>query len=325
MLLVTGATGFLGAELARQLISKGTRFRATKRSGSFIPPDLIHENIEWVDADMLNYFELEKAFQGITRVYHCAATISFQSSESKGIIQNNKEGTAHIVNLCLDNNIERLLHVSSITALGEPKKNEFVTERTIWQYDGTQQGYSISKHESEMEVWRGIAEGLNAVIVNPSVIIGTDTHRNKSKRLFDTIKKGLRFYTDGNCALVDVRDVAAAMILLMNEPTIKNERFIVNAANISFVDLFRIIANGFNVPAPTLRARQWMINIAWRSAALLSFFTGKRFALTKETALASAKKHRYSSDKFNEQFPDFRFIPIAESIKEIIGQHKEGV
>lgn len=317
MLLVTGATGFLGSELARQLLKEGTTFRATKRHNSFIPPDLIHENIEWVDADILDFFALERAFQGVTKVFHCAAFLSFQSTEGKDVIRTNREGTAHIVNLCLDNNIEKLIHVSSIAALGEAKNHQAVTEKAIWQYDGSQQAYSISKYESEMEVWRGIAEGLNAIIVNPSVIIGKDTRTNGSIQLFNEVKKGLKFYTEGSCAFVDVSDVAKSMILLMNSTSLVNERFIINSENLSYIDFFRLVAKGYSVKPPHIHAKKWMISLGWRLARLASLFTGKKYSLTKETASSASKRMNYSAEKFLKYFPDFKFRPLKESIAEI--------
>ncbi|ULT28722.1 NAD-dependent epimerase/dehydratase family protein [Sphingobacterium sp. E70] len=172
MILITGGTGFLGSTLIKQLIDQGIDVIATKRAQSIIPTSLLSSSlIQWVDADINDYFELEDALEGVTKVYHCAALVSYQKKDAKSHFKVNVEGTANIVNLCLEKNI-RLLHVSSIAALGTNKDNLPVSEKDHWEHSPTTSNYSLSKYQAEMEVWRGITEGLNAVIVNPSVILG---------------------------------------------------------------------------------------------------------------------------------------------------------
>ncbi|HEX8376194.1 MAG TPA: NAD-dependent epimerase/dehydratase family protein [Pedobacter sp.] len=317
MILVTGATGFLGSELVKQLLKNGKSVRAIKRSSSQIPSILMDENtIEWVEADVLDYFALEKAFQGISKVYHCAALLSFSAEDKKKQLRINKEGTYNLVNLCLENNIEKLIHVSSVAALGEPKNGLPVTEKNQWEFDGSQQGYSISKYESEMEVWRAIAEGLNAVIVNPSIIIGSSAGTKASGQIFETVRKGLKFFTNGSNGFVDVKDVVKAMILLM-ESDITAERFILNAENLSMKAVFTEAAHSYQISPPSLEVKPWLMNIGWRSAGFLSLFNGKKYGLTRDTAQNAFKKISYSSDKFLSHFPDFTFKSIKTSIKEI--------
>ncbi len=320
MILVTGATGFLGSELVRQLHLQGKKVKALKRRTSTIPQILEGmTGVEWAEADMLDYFSLERAFEGISHVYHCAATISFQPADKKKMLRVNEEGTAHIVDLCLEKGIEKLVHVSSVAALGEAKPHEQITEKTFWEFDGKQGGYSISKYESEMEVWRGIAEGLCAVIVNPSIIIGKNAGDSGSGQIFETVRNGLRFYTDGTCGMVAVEDVVRAMILLMDSD-IQSERYILNAENITFREVFEEAAKAYKVQAPSIKAGRWLTGIGWRLASLVSAISGKEFGLTKETARSSRKKTDFSSEKFLKLFPDFRFKPVKESIREICTQ-----
>lgn len=317
MILVTGATGFLGSELVKQLLESGEKVRALKRKTSVIPVILQNErSLEWFDADILDYFALENAFEGISHVYHCAALLSFATEDKKQQLKINKEGTYHIVNLCTANNVDKLLHVSSVAALGQTKHNQPITEKEQWEYDGTQQGYSISKYESEMEVWRAIAEGLNAVIVNPSIIIGKNSGVGGSGQLFETVRKGLKFYTSGSNGFVDVEDVAKAMILIMKSD-INAERFVLNAENWDLKDLFTEAAKEFNISPPAIKVKPWMMSIAWRGGELLSLLNGKKYGLTKDTARNAFKKMKYSDAKFREYFPDFSYKPIKTSIKEI--------
>lgn len=317
MILVTGATGFLGSELVKQLTDQGFVVRALKRETSTIPTHLANiQSIEWVNADITDYFALEQAFEGISKVYHCAALLSFSAEDKKAQLKINHEGTYHIVNLCRDKNIEKLVHVSSVAALGNAKAEQLTSEKNSWIFDGTQQGYSISKYESEMEVWRAIAEGLNAVIVNPSIIIGRNAGKKGSGQLFETVRKGLKFYTSGSNGFIDVEDVAKAMILLM-ENNVTGEGFILNAENRSLKDIFSEAAKAFNKPAPSIKATRWMMGWGWRAAEILSSLNGKKYGLTKDTARNAFKKTSYTSAKFLNHFPDFKFKPINTSIKEI--------
>lgn len=316
MILVTGATGFLGSELIRQLSKSGRRVRALKRASSVTPEILKELDIEWVNGDLLDYFSLESAFNGITHVYHCAAQVSFDPAYKKHVLKTNQEGTYHVVNLCLDNHVEKLVHVSSVAALGEARHDAEITEQTHWEFNGKQHGYSISKYESEMEVWRAIAEGLNAVIVNPSVIIGANAGRAGSGQIFDMVQRGLRFYTRGSLGVVDVEDVAKAMILLMDSE-LNAERYILNAENITSRQLFIQSSECFGIKAPNIEAKPWLMEIGWRAAGLLSLFTGKNYALTRDSARSSLRQHQYSSQKFLAAFPQFKYKPIGITIQEI--------
>lgn len=313
MILVTGATGFLGAELILQLTRKGTRVRALKRTGSVIPGIIGDEPlIEWVLADINDLATLEQAFEGITHVYHCAAMVSFNPKDKEQLLKINIEGTGNIVNLCQEKGA-RLLHVSSVAALGNPRKGmKFITEEDYWEYDARVHSYAISKYEGEMEVWRGIAEGLDALIVNPSVIIGPGSGFQGSGAIFKLVKEGLSYYTKGATGLVDVRDVAAAMIELMNSGQ-SDSRFILSAENYNYQTFFGLIAKGFGVKAPGKEAKPWMLGIAWRAAKLASLFTGKPPALTSDAARSSLNESLYSNEKIKKAI-GIEFRPLELSI-----------
>ena len=315
MILVTGATGFLGAELIKQLTDKQIKVRAIKRSTSKIPA-LITGNplIEWVVADINEPESLADAFEDVTQVYHCAAFVSFDPKEKAKLLKINIEGTENIVTLCIENNA-RLLHVSSIATLGNAKKGEQITEKDFWEYDANVHSYAISKYEGEMQVWRGIAEGLNAVIVNPAVIIGKNAGFAGSGAIFKLVKDGLKFYTDGATGIVDVEDVAKAMILLMDSD-ITEERFTLSADNLHYKDFFAAIANGFSIKAPATAAKPWMLGIAWRAAKFASWFTGKAPALTKDAAKSSFNLSYYSNNKIKNTL-NFEFKPLQQSILEV--------
>jgi len=318
MILVTGATGFLGAELIHQLTGQGIKLRALKRTQSVVP-DLIKNNglIEWVIADINDLSDLEDAFDGIDQVYHCAALVSFNPKDKAKLLRINIEGTSNIVNLCHEHGI-RLLHVSSVAALGNAKKGALITEKDFWEYDVKAHSYAISKYEGEMEVWRGIAEGLDAVIVNPSVIIGAGAGFEGSGAIFKLVKDGLAYYTKGATGIVDVADVAKSMIALMNSSETA-ERFTISSENYHYKQFFGEIAAGYGIKAPGKEAKPWMLGIAWRAAKLASLFTGKPAALTSDAARSSLNESLYSNEKIKSTI-GITFKPLKQSIEEICKQ-----
>ncbi len=315
MILITGATGFLGAELTHQLTLQGLKVRALKRESSKIPDLLINNtSIEWFKADINEFSTLEDAFEGVTKVYHCAGFVSFDSKDKRKLIRVNIEGTSNVVNLCVQYNA-RLLHVSSVAALGQPKKWQQITEDDYWEYSTHVHTYAISKYEGEMEVWRAIAEGLNAVIVNPSVIIGANAGYQGSGALFKLVKGGLSFYTRGVTGLVDVSDVAKSMFLLMNSE-LHSQRFTISAENISYQTLFSKIAEGFGLKAPAREAKPWMLSIAWRAAKFATILSGKPFGITSDTARSSITANYYSNNKIQNTI-GIQFKPMDQSIREV--------
>lgn len=318
MILVTGATGFLGAELIHQLTSQGIKLRALKREHSIVP-DLIKDNnlVDWVIADINDISALEDAFEDIQQVYHCAALVSFDPKDKAKLLRVNIEGTSNVVNLCADFGI-RLLHVSSVAALGDAKKGALITEKDFWEYDAKAHTYAISKYEGEMEVWRGIAEGLDAVIVNPSVIIGAGAGFEGSGAIFKLVKDGMAYYTKGATGLVDVADVAKSMIALMNSKETA-ERYILSAENYHYKQFFGEIAAGYGIKAPNKEAKPWMLGIAWRAAKLASLFTRKPAALTSDAARSSLNESFYSNQKIKQTI-SIEFKRIKQSIEEICNQ-----
>lgn len=319
VVLVTGGTGFLGSVLIKRLIMAGASIRATKRETSAIPAELKGlPGLQWVDADVNDFFALKDAFNEVTAVYHCAAMISYQPADKKRLMTVNVEGTANVVNLALERHV-RLLHVSSIAAIGRAKNSEEVTEGDLWEYGPNQSGYAVAKYEAEMEVWRGIAEGLEAIIVNPALIIGPTariTDASSSGAIFALLRKGLNFYPNGTVGLIDVDDTARIMISLMNNPAITGQRFVLSNVNISHKELLARCSVYLNRKAPKYRATPFMLGIAWRAAKFLSLFTGRRPLLTRETARAASRRLRFSNQKVVAT-TGIAFKPIDDTLREI--------
>jgi len=316
MILVTGATGFLGSVLVRQLVQQNIPVRCTLRSQSVVPKILVpfQNLIDWQQADVLDDDALALAFDGVKQVYHCAAWVSFKEADKELMIKTNVNGTANVVNLCLEYGA-RLVHASSIAAIGQAKPGKLITEKDYLEETVSNNNYAVSKLESEMEVWRGIAEGLDAVIVNPSLIIGPEAGVNGSGKMFETVRKGLKYYTQGSCGIIDVEDVAHCMTLLMNS-NISAERFIINAENWNYKDLFRVIAQHLGVKPPITEAKPWMLELAWRGAALAASLTGTPPSLDKTVARSATQLLKYDNHKIREAI-GISFKPVEKSIQEV--------
>lgn len=331
MILVTGGTGLVGAHLLFELTKAGHRVKALRRQQSNTDwvkkifsyysdqTETLFARIEWVEGDILDYLSLEEALKGITGIYHCAAIISFHGHDHDMMLNNNVKGTGNLIDAAIHNGVSRFCHVSSIAALGKTQDGSEINEETYWTPSKRKSGYSLSKFFSEMEVWRGIEEGLDAVIVNPSIIIGPGNWEIGSPKLFQSIWKGLKYYTKGISGFVDVRDVVKAMIMLMDDSQfelVKNQRFILNAGNMSYQDLFNKIADGLKKPRPNNFASDIKLHIAWRMAKAGSFFTGKRPLITRDTVSGTNQKNHYSGEKI-KRTAGFEYRSLDTSITDI--------
>ncbi len=320
MVLVTGGTGFVGAYIIKELLDRGYHVRAIRRSHqlpAFIPAAVFNTpekgSLEWVDGHLLDMASIETAMEGVDTVVHSAAKVSFVSDEKREMFQTNIDGTANMVNAALNKKVRRFLHVSSVAALGRTANGETINESKKWEDTKINTNYAISKYFAEMEVWRGTGEGLNAVIVNPSTILGYGDWNNSSSAIFKNVYNGFPWYSNGINGFVDVEDVAKAAIMLL-ESNISNERYIVNGDNWSFRQLFNTIADGFNKKHPSKEATPFLAGIAWRMEKIKSVFTGKPSLLTKESARIAQTKTYFDNSKLLKALPGFSFTPLQESI-----------
>lgn len=322
MILVTGGTGMLGAHLLLQLVEKDKKVRALKRNSSNLSitekvfnhyqKAALLKQIEWIDGDVLDTPSLELAMQGCVEVYHAAALVSFEKKNAQKMLDINVQGTANVVNVALAQNIQKLGHVSSIAALSRYEDENIVTEENYWKPNPHNSNYAISKYLSEQEVWRGTQEGLPAVIINPSVILGPGDWSKGSSQMFQKVWEGLKFYTTGGTGYVDVADVARALIELI-ESDVKNDRYIVNGENLKFRTVFDWIAEDLGKSKATIKVTPLLKEIAWRLEVARCFITRKPPLLTKETANSAMTTTRYANQKLSDF--GFEHTPIRESIK----------
>lgn len=314
--LVTGGTGFIGSYIIKNLVESGHIVRAIRRSKKlpfFIPVEILNK-VEWVDGDIMDIVSLNDAMQGVDNVVHSAAIVSFSKKQRREMYHVNVEGTANVVNAAIENQLKRFLHISSVAALGRTTKPETVTEQKKWEANKNNTHYAISKHHSELHVWRGFAEGLEGVVINPSTVLGYGDWRQSSCAIFKNAYKDFPWYTTGVNGFVGVEDVAEAAVQLLFSQ-ISQQKFIVNAENWSFQHLFNTIADGFNKKHPHKHATKSMGEIAWRIEKLKEIITGKKALLTRETAKVAHSKTSFDSSALLKALPQFQFTPLEKVIK----------
>jgi dihydroflavonol-4-reductase len=311
IVLVTGGTGFLGAYIIRELVESEFAVRAIHRGGPmpFFLPDAIREKVEWVRCDIRDPLGLEDAMAGVDAVIHAAAKVSFLKKERREMYSVNIDGTAHVVNAALTRQVPRFVHVSSVSALGRTNGGE-VSEEKSWEDSKYNTNYAISKFYGEMEVWRGIGEGLQGVIVNPSTILGYGDWNHSSCALFRNAWREFPWYTEGINGFVDVTDTAKAIVRLL-ATDISGQRFILNGDNWSFRQLFTTIAREFGKKPPSREATPFLAGIAWRVEKI----NGKPSLLTRESARVATSSTFFDNSKILRQLPDFRFTPLEETIR----------
>lgn len=326
MILVTGGTGLVGSHLLYHLAQKNESIRAVYRSSkslekvkevfssySNLENDLF-SNIEWIKADITDVPSMIPAFENIKKVYHCAALISFDPSDYLEMRKVNIHGTAIIVNLAIDAKVDKLCYVSSIAAVGEDLKKSITDETNEWVGNDKSHGYAITKYGAEMEVWRASQEGIDVVVVNPGVILGSGFWDSGSGKLFSQIYEGFGYYSKGVTGFVGVQDVVNAMIQLMKSSVI-NERFIVVSENKSFQEVLFSIADHFKKKRPSKLVKKWQTNIFWRWEWLVSKVSSKKARMSKHSAKSLYSKSYYSSKKIEDTL-DFCF----ESIDSVIAR-----
>lgn len=314
MVLVTGGSGLIGEELIRQLLLTGTRVRAIYNRSAIALPQ--HPDLELVQCDILDVISLAEVMEGIEQVYHCAALIAFLPADVPGLFKVNVEGTANIVNAALEAGVIKLLYVSSVAALGRPADpSHFIDETMDFQERKNSSKYGESKFLGEMEVWRGVAEGLPALVVNPSLVLGAGDWNMGSTRIFKSVYEEFPWYSAGITGYVDVRDVARAMILLMNNG-LPSQRYIINAVNASFKEVFDMIADGFGKKRPSKKVTPWMAAMIWRWESLKYAITGKAPLITRETATTALSTQKFDNRKILAALPGFSFRPLSETIAE---------
>ena len=319
-ILVTGGTGLVGSHLISALVAAGKTVKAIYRSA--VPVFEGSDKVQWQQADILDMLSLEDVMEGVEYVYHCAAVVSFNPKTREVLSRTNVYGTTNVVNAALDAGVKKLLFVSSVAALGRIRKDPLVNETMNWSKETSNSEYGKTKYLSEMEVWRGAAEGLKSVVVNPTIILGESDWNKGSTGIFKSVYNEFPWYTEGVSGFVDVKDVVRAMIMLM-ESEVAGERFILNADNLSYKALFDEIAGCFNKRLPAKKVTPFLAGVVWRYEQLKGMVTGVDPLLTKETAGTAQAKVYFDNSKLRNMFPGFEYTPLPETIQRICNYLKE--
>jgi nucleoside-diphosphate-sugar epimerase len=317
-ILVTGGAGLLGTHLLEHLLDQGYRhIRALRRPAEkgLLPESRFAGSVTWVEADILDLPALEDAMQGVDWVFHCAGLVSFDPKDAASLRETNITGTANIVNLCLFLGIGKLLHVSSVAALGRTKPGQTISETSKWERSRFNTRYGTSKFLGEQEVWRGIEEGLNAVIINPSVILGCGRWTDGPARFFPLLYEGFPFYPIGATALVDARDVARMMRIMMESP-IAGERLIASAGHLTYKEFFRQVSAALGRKAPRFRLSPILQHLAMRYGQLKGLWSSERRFITAETVRQSSLEFFYDNTK-SKNLLEFEYTPIEKTIKDV--------
>ena len=331
--LVTGGTGLVGSHVLLELLSRDREVRAIHRSGSdrdLVRRILVHyrpdgaalfARIHWVECDLLDVDGLNDAMQGIEDVYHCGAQVSFDPRDTKTLFAINIGGTANVVNTALAAGVKTLVHTSSTGATGTSRNGTPVDEAMPFVNDRSSSPYSVSKYEGELEVQRGLAEGLRAVIVNPSVILGPGDGSRSSLTVIKRLERGSLFYPTGSMGFVDARDVAWAMVELATRGE-SGERYILSGPAITYRDLFGDIAVAFGHPRPAYPAPAWSLHLAWRVEALRGWILRSRPMITRHTVHSALSHRSYDTSKVRDLL-GIEFRSAKEAVNNACDFHRK--
>lgn len=322
-ILVTGGTGFLGSYILRYLLKAGyNNLSSLCRSKSrFGLVENFKNQVNWIESDLLDYASLDDVFKEIDYVIHAAAIISLDPRMRAKMYKTNIEGTQNIVNLSLEHNIKKLIHVSSIAAIGRTKNDGIISESTEWQDNDQNSHYSITKFKAELELWRGASEGLSMAIVNPSLILGAGYWNNGTAGIVKRVQKGIPFYPIGSNGMCDVRDVAKSCMILL-ESDIESERFIISNQNMKYQEVFKLMAESLGCKYPTKPFTNFLSGLAWRAEWLRSKLTGSETLVTKESLLTTSLNSHYNNQKSIDHL-NLDYRDMKDSIKEICQVYSE--
>ncbi len=283
---ITGASGLVGSYITKRLLEANQKVIALKRKNTDLGllSKTDQEKITWIEGDILDIDSLQKGISQANRVVHAAAFISFRAKHAEKLLKINVEGTANVVNVCLQNQVSQLCYLSSIAALGQNYDSKIaINEKTQYDTENRASQYGFSKYLAEQEVWRGVAEGLNAFAINPSVVLGVGDWDKSSLLLLKMAYKNIGFYPKGTLNIVDVRDLAEIVWQLFQNPTLGNQRYIVSSQNLSYYDFLAETALRFEKKPPTIALKNWNLQAFYWISQILSAMRLLPPVVTSET------------------------------------------
>ncbi len=311
-IVVTGASGFLGQYLVDELAADSS-LNVIGLYNSQKPRD-VHDNVTYQQCDLREPRAIDDIISQCDGVIHSAAIVSFNSKEEEAMLTFNVESTKHVVNASLHHGIQRLVHVSSISALG--RSGSLIDEDINTYGSRSYSPYGKSKYLSEMEVWRGMQEGLQANIINPSLIIGSGDWTKGSPKMITTVANGMRYYPTGSTGFVFAQDVAKMAIKLLTT-TFHGERFICNSENLTYKTVMEEVAAALNVTAPSLPIKPLHIRLVKILGPILNVFRNDTNSIVTAKSLVTANQNLSYSNKKSKEKLNFDYTPIKEAVKKI--------
>jgi nucleoside-diphosphate-sugar epimerase len=327
--LITGATGLIGSHLTAQVLLKGENVTAFVRENSnrnnikevlsFYTNDYetYFNKIKFKVGDITDYFSIIDALEGIDEVYHCAGMVDFNEKNLKQLLLVNETGTTNLINAALEKKGIRVCHVSSVATIPNHDKKPVINENIFWKSSPKNAAYSISKYNAEREAWRGVAEGLDLFMVNPSIVLGAGCWNQSTGKIIEECRKGVKFYTKGITGFVDIRDLASVMYKLMKS-SVSSQRFIVNGENISYQSMLTKFHEAFGNKKPTIEAGKFLLSIA----TLLDYLFSKERRLNKQVVESLLSESYYSNEKIINE-TGHKFYTLDETITHITEKYKE--
>ena len=315
MIFLTGASGLVGSHIIRKLLAEGLSVRALYRTQSdlsFLQD--VYNQIDWVEGDLLDTSLLRKALKDCKQVVHCAGVISYSSKDTDLLYKVNVEGTKALVDASLAAGIERMVHISSVAALGRAKRKAVIDEKQKWEKSNLNSWYGETKYLGELEVWRAHTEGLPSIILNPSVVLGPGPIDRSSTKLFGYILHQKPFYPPGLVNWVDVRDVAQIVFASLQPKVRAGEKYIVSAGAVRYKELFRQMADCLGVPAPKYQTNSLLTAGAYYLEKINTLLGKKGALLTKETIILSNLEIEFDNSKITKRY-DFSFRPLSDTLQ----------
>lgn len=330
MILVTGGTGFVGSHLLYKLSSMGFNVRATYRKNSSFKQvqDVFSLNesnwessfkkIQWVEADLMDCTALDNALSDIETVIHCAGFVSFNHTDKNKIIEVNKNTTCHVVNAMLANGVKRIIYVSSIASIGNHAKDESeLTENIENMPSKNDSVYAKSKYLAELEIWRGVAEGLEAVIVQPSVIIGYSTPGSPNGLMASLVNKKICRYPTGSNGFVSIDDIAKALVNFSSMETLPNETYILNSENLYYKEFIQLFQNASAYKCPLRSISNSLLRLLYPLELLAATLSGRKSRLNRNMIRILTQKFKVSGAKYQNTYAT-KYTPIADAVKKTL-------
>jgi len=284
--------------------------------------DGCEDKIQWIPASLQDIDLISEILPEVDVLIHTAAIVDFRKSKRDALYECNTHLVADLINACLRAEVKKVIHFSSIAAMGRAEESSLITEKTPWKESRLNSDYGKSKYLGELEVWRGVAEGLEAVIFNPSLVIGAGFWKKSTPTILPQVEKGRAFFPTGSNGIVDVRDVAQAVVLAL-EGAGANERFLLNGANLKYKELFSTLAKYINAPIPSKPLSPKLLNLAVRIARICESLNINIPFPSQQLQVLSAQSN-YDGRK-SEELLGLTYRPFNETLRETAEAYNQSI